>query len=1057
MRTISSEERYRLLAKNAVEHAIIILDHDGVICEWTPGAQALLGWSADEAVGQSITMIFSDEDRATGASEAERATAKALGKSADVRWHLRKDGSTVFCDGVMYRLLDESSGRLLGFGKLLQEAYSLRQPPEGIDGPAVSEQRTFVAAVLESIENGVIACDRQGQLTFFNEAARKIHGMGQEPVDFHHWAEHYHLFRADGVTKLPLDEIPLYRALQGDVVESVAIVVSALDGSRRQVQVRGRAVTDHAGKVLGAVISMQDTTPEHAARAARIAAQREQSRRLSAEKSETRLRRMEEQLRLATEAAQLGIWTWNVELDRGTWENPRMHQIFNVPAGGEPINAATLMNQYLHPDDVDSYRQAIRATLQRGDRFYFCGRYYRLPGTDMRWLELTGMRQWSADAVVIIGTAEDITARKRDEAALREARLRFEATLSAAEVASWIWEISKDRVIGDRNLTRLFGLPTELAQSAPLSTYISAIHPDDLEHVRGEIEHTIASKSMYNATYRVKDAQGRYRVVIARGRAVFDADGRPEMLTGVTVDITRQTEVQQALRITDERYRTLISSMDQAFGIVQVVVDDQGTPTDYRFEEVNRAMELQSGLVEAAGKTIREMVPDIEQKWIDIYGQVALSRQPVRFVEHSAAMGYWWDVYATPIGEPDERRLAILFTDVTEKRRADEHLRQVAADLSAVNHRKTAFLATLAHELRNPLAPVRTGMDLLRLQGPNNAGETRILDMMDRQLNHMVHLIDDLMEVARINSGKIVLKTGRFDLREAVAHAIDSVAPAVSAARHRLQVVVPDQPVWIDADATRLAQVLGNLLTNAAKYTPEGGDIALNMAVQDGEACIDVSDSGIGIPLDEQANVFDMFSQVGRNIGHSQGGLGIGLALVRTLVEMHGGSVTVRSPGPGLGSTFTVKLTGCSVGASTAVLPRPAPSVAGGELAAPLRVLIADDNADAASVLSTLLETTGHTTYVVGDGLSAVGKIVELRPDLALIDIGMPGLNGYEVARKIRRTAGLETIKLIALTGWGGEQDRDRSREAGFDTHMVKPIGVAELQQLLILYGDRRP
>ena len=224
MRTISSEERYRLLAKNAVEHAIVILDHDGVICEWTPGAQALLGWSADEAVGQSITMIFSDEDRATGASEAECATAKALGKSADVRWHLRKDGSTVFCDGVMYRLLDESSGRLLGFGKLLQEAYSLRQPPEGIDGPAVSEQRTFVAAVLESIENGVIACDRQGQLTYFNEAARKIHGMGQEPVDFHHWAEHYHLFRADGVTKLPLDEIPLYRALQGDVVECSGLI-----------------------------------------------------------------------------------------------------------------------------------------------------------------------------------------------------------------------------------------------------------------------------------------------------------------------------------------------------------------------------------------------------------------------------------------------------------------------------------------------------------------------------------------------------------------------------------------------------------------------------------------------------------------------------------------------------------------------------------------------------------------------------------------------------------------------------------------------------------------
>jgi len=312
----------------------------------------------------------------------------------------------------------------------------------------------------------------------------------------------------------------------------------------------------------------------------------------------------------------------------------------------------------------------------------------------------------------------------------------------------------------------------------------------------------------------------------------------------------------------------------------------------------------------------------------------------------------------------------------------------------------------------------------------------------------MVRLIDDLLDVARISGGKLELKRERVDLKGLLSSAVETSLPLVEAGQHQLEVDVPEGALMVDADATRIAQVVANLLNNAAKYTPSGGRIVLSLRQDGATAVITVSDSGVGIPADALTSIFDMFKQVDRHIERAQGGLGIGLSLVRRLVEMHGGSVSAASAGAGHGSSFEVRLplAGGDAGDSGAGTPDggEAPGQPGGA-----RVLVVDDNVDAALTLSMILEVSGHTTRVAHDGVAALAAAKEFLPQIAFLDIGMPGLNGYETASALRRTPGLEGLRLVALTGWGTESDRLRSTDAGFDHHLTKPAQLAAVQDLI--------
>jgi PAS domain S-box-containing protein len=383
--------------------------------------------------------------------------------------------------------------------------------------------------------------------------------------------------------------------------------------------------------------------------------------------------------------------------------------------------------------------------------------------------------------------------------------------------------------------------------------------------------------------------------------------------------------------------------------------------------------------------------------------------------------------------------------DVTERRQMEDNLRKLAADLAEADRRKDEFLATLAHELRNPLAPLSNTLEILKRLGSSDPATRRGLDTMERQLEQLVRLVDDLLDLSRITHNRIELRKRHIELAPLIRQAVLGAQPLAHSASHAIEVSLPSEPLWLNADAVRLTQVFGNLLNNSCKYTPAGGRIRV-IAQRDGtDAVVTVSDAGIGIPADKLAAIFDMFTQIDHSLEQSQGGLGIGLTLVKRLVEMHGGSVEARSDGVGQGSAFVVRLP-IAIDVSEVSAPEPSESLENG---ATHRILVVDDNKDSADSLAMLLQLTGHEVFVAHDGHSALVAVELRRPDVVLLDIGLPSLNGHDVCRWIRQQPWGKTTVIIALTGWGQEEDRRRSQEAGFDGHLVKPVDHGHLLALL--------
>ncbi len=383
--------------------------------------------------------------------------------------------------------------------------------------------------------------------------------------------------------------------------------------------------------------------------------------------------------------------------------------------------------------------------------------------------------------------------------------------------------------------------------------------------------------------------------------------------------------------------------------------------------------------------------------------------------------------------------------DVSERVQADKELRRLAAELAATDRRKDEFLATLAHELRNPLAPIRNGLHILQIS-PEKATIERVRAMMERQLGQMVHMVDDLLDLSRINQGKLELRKEGIELGAVLVSAIETSRPLIDAGGHMLAAELPPTPIFVDADFTRLGQVFSNILNNAAKYSERGGRITLTVQRVEREIVVRITDTGIGIPADMLPKIFQIFTQVDRSLEKAQGGLGIGLALVRRLVEMHGGRVEARSAGAGAGSEFAVYLPELlSVAHERPVVSR-TPTT---HSARRFRILVADDNRDSAETMSMMLTMLGHDVRSAYDGLQAVTMAAAFTPDIMLLDIGMPEMNGLDVCRHVRQQPWGAQAVLVALTGWGQDEDKRRSFDAGFNHHFVKPVAFATLESLL--------
>jgi PAS domain S-box-containing protein len=526
--------------------------------------------------------------------------------------------------------------------------------------------------------------------------------------------------------------------------------------------------------------------------------------------------------------------------------------------------------------------------------------------------------------------------------------------------------------------------------------------------------------------------------------ALRDGSGRHLGFSKITRDLTERRRQEEQLQQSEERLRLMVESVrDYAI----FMLDPGGYIVSWN-AGAERIKGYRPGEIIGKHFTIFYLPEDLARGLPQ--HELEVAARTGRYEEEGWRLRkdgtrFWANVVITAVhdGTGELRGYAKVTRDLTERERLQT--------LERETRQTTEFLAMLGHELRNPLAPIRNAVEIIRAQESDDPRVQRARDTIDRQVSHLSRLVDDLLDMSRITSGKVVLHKEPLDLAEVVSRAVEATRAAVDERNHTLTLTLPHDPLRVDGDATRLAQVAMNLIHNAAKYTPEGGQVWVSLRREDKQAVLSVRDNGIGIPADLAPRVFDLFVQGERALDRADGGLGIGLTLVRKLLDSHGGTVEVKSAGPGQGSEFVVRLPALADDSTEAAASERSAAPDHGPRGR--RVLVVDDNADSAETMVILLQIWGHDVHVATDGPSALVVAAERRPEVVLLDIGLPGMNGYDVARRLREIPGMENAVLVAMTGYGQEEDRRRSWEAGFTRHLVKPIASDILKEVL---GDLR-
>ena len=1053
---------FRLLVSHLTDCAMFVADRNGFVQGWNVGAERLFGYVESEIIGRSLDRFFTPEDLQAGMPQQEMRNALISGIGPDDRWHVRKDGSRFWGSGLLTPVRDQA-GEVCGFAKILRDRTAWKLQQDAAED-ARRQQEARANAVLDTALDCIITIDALGSVVEFNPAAERTFGyrradvLGRElstliiPESLraaHHRGLAHYLATGEGPVLGKRIELPAMRA----------------DGTEFQIELAiTRIATEGMPMFTAYLRDISHRVWASQLRSARFAITQQLAQALDLETAAVGLlRSICENLRwevgafwvLGPEAEALTcLTTWHGEGTQcGRFARESCGRTFlrgeglpgQVWATGE---SAWLLDVRRAPN-FPRAPSAASAGLQSAFAFPIV-----ISGATHSVMEFFTRQLREPDPglletmATVGGQISQFLKRLQAEQTLRESEARFRAlmeqapfsvqilspdgqTLRVNEAWSTLWGLSLEQLGGynilqDRQLEAAGVTPYLRRAFDGEAVAIPEIRYDPNESTPGLTRHIDPVRWVSATAYPLKDSGGRVREVVL----VHD-------------DITDRKAAESAVRESEEKLRLLADTIPQLAWMAH--------PDGHIFW-YNRRWYDYTGTtpdeMEGWGwKLVHDpaVLPEVLSRW-----QASISRGdafdmvfPIKGADEE------FRPFLTRVNPLRDGSGRIVYwfgtnTDISEIKRMEEALRDA-------DRRKDEFLATLAHELRNPLAPIRNSLQILKMPRVDSATVQRTRDMMERQVDHLVRLVDDLMDVSRVVQGKIELRKAPVELATVVAGAVELAQPLLDAHKHRLEIATTDESLLVDADAVRLTQVVSNLLINAAKYTEAGGQIQVTTGQQDGQVVLRVRDNGIGIAPDVLPHVFDLFVQGRAPARRSPSGLGVGLTLVKNLVDLHGGTVEAGSAGMGAGAEFTIRL-------PLITQDREEWTRVKDSAQKPLtshRILIVDDNADAADSLAVLIRMQGHEVRVAHNGISALDTVQAYQPSLIFLDIGMPEMDGYEVARRLRVMPGLQHTVLAALTGWGQEGDRRRSKAAGFDHHLVKPLETDVLDDLLA--GLSRP
>ncbi|MDR5740207.1 PAS domain-containing protein [Caballeronia sp. LZ016] len=742
----------------------------------------------------------------------------------------------------------------------------------------------------------------------------------------------------------------------------------------------------------------------------------------------------EARLLCAFEAAELGAWEWDLEAGDARI-TPVLAELYGIERDVKCV-PLSLLSEKVIEDERQRFVDAVNAALELGGSFEI--EFPVLPaGRTVRWLRMRGhaQRRSLTGRPRVFGVTFDVSEIRSAAARLRQSERRYRELARSSGALVWSADQHGEMQPIDGEWEAFTGLPPERLAG---HKWLDLVHPDDRDEINTRWAEALRELGVREATFRMRRADGAYRFMLARAVPMCDERGKLYEWFGTTIDATEQ---RRARAMSEARNLRLAVAMEAA-SIVIVTLDLSSYV--FSIESANAPLLEESASAtmpydEAMSRVHKDDRPILErsirrlsarqEETVHFEVRIHRSREE-RWMNGSAALQRGRD------GSPDV--IVASLSDVSERKRMEIALHDA-------DKRKDEFLAMLAHELRNPLAPLRTVVSLLH-RGQSVSDPEPLIATMERQISHMTRLVDDLLEVSRITQGRIVLKREPLLIGGVVYGAAESVAPHVEENQQTLTIDVPRDTVWVCGDTTRMAQILVNVLHNSSKYTPAGGEIRVRVSSDPTHVRIVVEDTGAGIAPDLLPHIFDLFSQGERTLDRSKGGLGIGLSLVRKLVEMHQGSIRVESRGPGCGTTVIIvfprlirqdELPGGTEKPMPARVPRKN-----------LKILIVDDNRDAADSLSLVCQSEGHATRTCYGPEEAIQQALSFQPDVALLDIGLPQMDGYELAGRLR-AKGHTVPVLIAITGYGQAEDRLKAQAAGFDRHFVKPVDINALLDLL--------